>query len=128
MGEGGRTTQQVMGKAGETYTANWLRRQGYEILARNWRCRWGEVDIIAQKGEIVAFVEVKTRRPGAMVSGLEAVDRTKQKRLIRTAESWMQRTESPLQPRMDVATVTAEDYHGQELISSFDYYPSAFEA
>lgn len=128
MSEGGRRVQQVMGKAGETYTAGWLCQQGYEILARNWRCRWGEVDIIAKKGEIVAFVEVKTRRPGAMVSPVEAVNRTKQRRLIKTAESWMRMSKSPLQPRMDVAAVTAEDCQGRELISGFDYYPSAFEA
>lgn len=48
MTERRKTVQQTIGMDGEEYTANWLRRQGYEILARNWRCRWGEVDIIAQ--------------------------------------------------------------------------------
>ena len=41
---------QRSGRAGEDYTAGWLRRQGYEILARNWRCPWGEMDIVAAKG------------------------------------------------------------------------------
>lgn len=125
---GRKTIQQVVGKAGEAYTANWLQKQGYQILARNWRCRYGEVDIIAQKGETVAFVEVKTRRPGAMVSPLEAVNRLKRRRLIITAQCWLRMTKSQLQPRMDVAAVTAEEDKGQSLISGFDYYPSAFDA
>lgn len=128
MTEGRKTVQQVMGKAGEAYAANWLQKQGYRVLARNWRCRYGEVDIIAQKGETVAFVEVKTRRPGAMVSPLEAVNRTKQKRLIMTAQCWLRASKCRLQPRMDVAAVTAEEFKGQSLISGFDYYPSAFDA
>lgn len=128
MSQGRRRVQQIIGKAGEDYTANWLQKQGYTILDRNWRCRWGEVDIIAQKGGIVAFVEVKTRRPGAMVSPLEAVDWTKRRRIVRTAVTWMQRSKSPLQPRLDVAAVTAEEDKGRELISGFDYYPSAFDA
>lgn len=128
MTERRKTVQQVIGRAGEDYTVNWLRRQGYRILARNWRCRWGEVDIVAQKGDIVAFVEVKTRRPGAMVSPLEAVTRTKQRRLLKTAICWMKVSKSPFQPRMDVAAVTAEGRQGRVLISQFDYYPSAFDA
>lgn len=128
MTERRKTVQQVIGRAGEDYTVNWLRRQGYRILARNWLCRWGEVDIVAQKGDIVAFVEVKTRRPGAMVSPLEAVNRTKQRRLLKTAICWMKVSKSPFQPRMDVAAVTAEGRQGRVLISQFDYYPSAFDA
>lgn len=128
MTERRKTVQQVIGRAGEDYTAHWLREQGYTILARNWRCRWGEVDIIARKGGIVAFVEVKTRRPGAMVSPLQAVNRTKQRRIVRTAITWMRVSKSPLQPRLDVAAVTAEQDKGQDLISGFDYYPSAFDA
>lgn len=125
---GEQTPAQRAGKAGEDYTAGWLRRRGYTILARNWRCRWGEVDIIAQKGEVVAFVEVKARRPGAMVGPLTAVDRQKQKKLLRTAELWMMRSKCSLQPRMDVAAVTIENCQGRELISGFDYYKSAFGA
>lgn len=128
MTENRKTVQQAVGRAGEAYTAGWLQKQGYHIIARNWRCRYGEVDIIAQKDETVAFVEVKTRRPGAMVSPLEAVDRTKQRRLIMTAHCWLRASKCRLQPRMDVAAVTAEEDRGQSLISGFDYYPSAFDA
>lgn len=121
-----RTPAQRAGQAGEDYTARWLRGEGYEILARNWRCRWGEVDIIARKGETVAFVEVKARRPGAMVGPLTAVDRQKQKKLLLTAKVWMMAKKCALQPRMDVAAVTIESCQGRELVSDFAYYPSAF--
>ena len=56
---GRETFAQRMGRAGEEYTAGWLLRRGYAILARNWRCPWGELDIIARQGEFVDFVEVK---------------------------------------------------------------------
>ena len=123
---GEKTPAQRAGRAGEDYTAGWLRRQGYRILARNWRCRQGEVDIIAQTGETVAFVEVKARRPGAMVSPLEAVDRRKQKKLVMAATAWLSATGSGLQPRFDAAAVTLEECRGREHVSGFDYYESAF--
>lgn len=125
---GENTPARRTGRAGEDYTAAWLARQGYVILARNWHCRWGEVDIIARKGETVAFVEVKARRPGSMVSPLEAVDRRKRQRLLKTARAWLLAEKSPLQPRMDVAAVTVENCRGRELVGGFDYYESAFEA
>ncbi len=121
------TAAQRAGKAGEDYTAGWLTRQGYEILDRNWHCPWGEVDLIARKGETAAFVEVKARRPGAMVSPLEAVDRRKQQRLIKTAQAWLAQNGGDLQPRMDVAAVTVTEEEGRQLISGFDYYEGAFE-
>jgi len=122
-----RTPAQRAGKAGEDYAAGWLAREGYKILARNWRCRLGEVDIIAKKGDVAAFVEVKARRPGSMVSPLESVGPAKRKRLLRAAKLWLLEHPGDLQPRMDVAAVTLENCRGRELVSSFEYYESAFE-
>lgn len=124
---GEETAAQRAGKAGEDYTAGWLARQGYTVLERNWHCRWGEVDIIARKGQTAAFVEVKARRPGAMVTPAEAVDRKKRERLLKTAEVWLLQRGEELQPRMDVAAVTVSEEEGRILISAFDYYESAFE-
>ena len=104
-----------------------LVRRGYQILERQYRCRWGEIDLIARAPEgILCFVEVKARRPGAMVGPLTAVDRRKQKKLLLTAKAWMLKTGCTLQPRMDVAAVTVEQVNGQELVSGFEYYRSAF--
>lgn len=120
------TFAQRIGRAGEDYTAGWLTRQGYTILARNWRCRWGEVDIIAQKGDCVDFVEVKARRPGAVVSPTEAVTWSKRQKLLRTAEAWLEATGCDLQPLMDVAAMTIEEREGQMYISDFEFFESAF--
>ncbi len=99
-----------IGNLGEELTARWLECQNYNLLQRNWRCRWGEIDIIAQdrKDKTVIFVEVKTRRQYNWdEGGLLAVDLTKQEKIIKTA-SWFlakypQLEELPC--RFDVALV-----------------------
>ena len=61
------------GKAGEDHIAAWLEKQGYEILARNFHSRYGEIDIIAKREPYIAFVEVKARTERSLVSPFEAV-------------------------------------------------------
>lgn len=99
------------GKAGEDYAAGVLKRQGYVILARNFSARFGELDIIAQKDGILAFVEVKTRRRGSMVSGFEAVTPGKMRKIILTAQRYMSAAPGvcDLQPRFDVFSVITEN-------------------
>ena len=76
------------GRYGEDAAAEFLRRRGFEILARNVRTALGEIDLVALDGEVVVFVEVKARRgPG----GLEAVDARKQRRLSRLALAFLAR-------------------------------------
>lgn len=114
------------GALGEQAAADYLLEKGYELLARNWHCRWGELDLVARKEEILAFVEVKTRKPGAMVSPLEAVNRTKRRKLIRSAQAYlMELGETELQPRFDVAAVTV--YPGEIPRFTVEYWPSAFD-
>lgn len=114
------------GAMGEQAAADYLLEKGYELLARNWHCRWGELDLVARKEDILAFVEVKTRKPGAMVSPLEAVNRTKQRKLIRSAQAYlMELGETELQPRFDVAAVTV--FPGELPRFTVEYWPSAFD-
>ncbi len=94
------------GKSGEDRVAGYLKQNGAFILKRNYACRFGEIDIIAQLGEYILFVEVKTRREGSMVSGEQAVDFYKQNRIMLTAKDYISKTECQLQPRFDVAVVT----------------------
>ena len=118
--------QKETGALGEQAAAEYLLGKGYELLARNWHCRWGELDLVARKGQILAFVEVKTRRPGAMVSPLEAVNRTKRRKVIRSAQAYlMELGETELQPRFDVAAVTV--FPGAIPRFSVEYWPSAFD-
>ncbi len=105
----------AVGKAGENFVAQYLRSQGYIIIKRNWRdSRYGELDIVAENHECIAFVEVKTRQKNSLVSGLEAVDIGKQQRTKNAAHSFIRRLRTNLPPRIDVAEVTVvEEIEGQ---------------
>lgn len=70
---------------GEIYAARFMRENGYAIITANYRCRLGEIDIIAKKDGFLVFTEVKTRSPGAIAPGREAVGSAKQERIIETA-------------------------------------------
>lgn len=102
------TFQQKRGKAGETAAADYLSRRGWTVLERNWHCRYGEIDLIAQKDGILAFVEVKTRKAGSEYDALEAVTSAKQRKILQSAMAYLMKTGLELQPRFDVAAVTAE--------------------
>lgn len=77
------------GSRGELAAAWCLRLKGYRILQRNFSCRGGEIDIIAGKGDLVVFVEVRTRARGALVNALQTVDPIKVSRTIRAAATYM---------------------------------------
>ncbi len=94
------------GRRGEDLAARYLVKQGYAILARNYRAGGYEVDIIARDGEELVFAEVKARRGEAYGRGLEAVGRKKQTHLIRAAQTYLQETGSFERPcRFDVLEV-----------------------
>lgn len=100
------------GDWGEYYTGLFLLAQGWEILHQRWRCRWGEIDIIARRDTPdpwLAFVEVKTRRSRSWDDGgLFSITPQKQAKLWRTAQMFLAEHEdlSPLPCRFDVALVT----------------------
>ncbi len=97
----------AVGKAGEDFVAQYLKSKGYIIIKRNWRdSRYGEIDIVAENRECIAFVEVKTRVKNSLVSGLEAVDFGKQTRTKNASQTFMRRLRTNLPPRLDVAEVT----------------------
>jgi len=95
------------GNWGEDRAALFLRLHGYQVLERNFRCRQGEIDIIARKGNVVAFVEVKQRKNADFGEAREFVTYTKQRRVIAAAELWLAKTGCELQPRFDVIEVYA---------------------
>lgn len=79
----------ALGKAGEGVARRFLAGKGYRFLAANYRSRLGEIDLVCQDGEVVVFVEVKTRRSGRFGTPAEAVDFRKQRRLYRLAEEFL---------------------------------------
>ena len=96
-----------LGRWGERLAADYLRRGGYEILAANFRCRYGELDLIAARGGFLAFVEVKLRKSDAYGSAAAFVDARKQQRLRQTAETWLLEHPDGRQPRFDVIEIYA---------------------
>ncbi|MBW9216428.1 YraN family protein [Mumia sp. zg.B53] len=77
--------RRAVGVHGENVAADYLRAQGMRVIDRNWRCRWGEIDIVAQDDDALVFCEVKTRRSAAYGTPLEAVTPQKAARLRRLA-------------------------------------------
>ncbi len=85
------TYKRKLGQRGEEVAAGYLSQQGYALLARNWRCPAGEVDIVAREGETLAFVEVRTRRAGSRLgTPEESVTPRKQARMIEVAQTYLQ--------------------------------------
>ena len=97
----------LRGRWGEALAAEFLRRKGYRIIASGWRCRFGELDLVAEGGGFLCFIEVKLRGSERFGTGAEQVDRRKQERLRTTAELYLQQHPSPLQPRFDVVEILA---------------------
>lgn len=98
------------GRAGEALAAALLEQAGYRIVARNFHCRGGELDLVAQKGEILAFVEVRTRRKGGMVSAVESVTPAKRKKIVAAAYAFLEQNPAlaaSMQPRFDLVLVEA---------------------
>ena len=91
---------------GEELASRALKKKGYQILARRERSRLGEIDIVARDGSALVFVEVKTRRGSRFGKPVEAVDRRKQKRLVRLALAYTARrglSDTPI--RFDIVGV-----------------------
>jgi putative endonuclease len=114
------------GDWGEERAAVYLRLHGYRILERNFRCRQGEIDIIARRGDVVAFVEVKQRKNADYGEAREFVTFSKQRRIIRAAYAYCERRnidEEQWYIRYDIASV--EIWQGE--ILSIDYLENAFD-
>jgi len=81
----------ALGRAVEERAASWYLAHGYDVVERNWRCREGEVDLVAvrRRDRLVVFCEVKARRSARFGSAAEAVGRDKQARLRRLAAAWL---------------------------------------
>lgn len=97
------------GVSGEDSAAAYLQQHGYKIIERNWRVKAGEIDIIAEKGDVVHFVEVKYRKNQLQGGGIAAITPTKLKHMERSARLWMQRN-GDKKANLSVIEVTGEDY------------------
>jgi putative endonuclease len=95
-----------LGTLGEDAVARWYTARGYEVVARNWRVREGELDLVLRRGRALVFCEVKTRRGDAFGSPFDAVTSAKQRRLRTLALRWLaEHHERASEMRFDVAAV-----------------------
>lgn len=115
-------TAKEVGACGENIAAFYLEKKGYRILRRNFRIKGGELDIIAAKDGIIAFVEVKTRSVGYISGGFDAVDKRKKRLLIRAAEEYSLNNPHDFQPRFDVVEIILD---GKRVVG-FNYVENAF--
>ena len=114
-----------IGNAGEAETARYLRKKGYTLQASQWRCRFGELDLVARdKRGTVCFVEVKLRSEGAIGLPREFVDARKQARLRAAAAAYLSAHQLDAPARFDVAEVYTDDRHR---ILRVEYLEDAFQ-
>ena len=115
-----------VGGEGEKRVAAFLRKRGFNVIKRNYQCRYGEIDIIAENDEYILFVEVKTRKENAFISGALAVDSHKRSRMTLSAQDYISKTFNDKQPRFDVAEVTAFEKEDKTLGYNLKYFENAF--
>ena len=99
----------LVGRYGEKIASDFLRKKGYEIIASGFSFRGGEIDVIAKKDGVVAFVEVKTRKNQSYLPASTAVGREKQRKIIMTAEVWISRNKYDGQVSFDIIEVYTDD-------------------
>ncbi len=106
------------GGRGEELACKYLKRLGYKVLARNWRNPFGEVDIVAAKDGVVAFIEVKTRLSDMFGQPSEAVDFSRRRRYINAALCWFSGREMDCTVRFDVIEVRGNKIN--HIVSAFE--------
>src|SRR5688500_14481396 len=98
------------GYSGEDLAADHFEAKGFQVVARNYRCKGGEIDLVASRPGLLVFCEVKTRRGDRFGSPAEAVNYSKQARLRRLAGEWLQlHKPGPVDIRFDVVSVIVRD-------------------
>ncbi len=94
------------GAQGEQIAANYLKRKGYRIRERNFRCREGEIDIVAEKGDFLVFVEVRTKTDTSFGTPEESITASKKDKLITLAQTYIEtHTGLPASWRIDVVAI-----------------------
>lgn len=116
-----------LGRWGERLAARHLRRAGYRILARGFRCPMGEIDVIAQREQQIVFVEVKTRSSTTHGQPWEAVDARKQRKIVKTAVFFLKRRALvDVAVQFDVIAITRAP--GWFSKASLEHFEGAFDA
>lgn len=115
----------TLGKFGEDAAVKYLKKNKYTVTQRNYNIRGGEIDIIAEKGGYVIFIEVKTRSSDDYGGGAEAVTHTKQQRIIRAAQFYLMGKED-VPVRFDVIAVNGHISGRKFVTESIEHIENAF--
>ena len=99
----------LKGAFGETKAAKYLRKNKYEIIASGYYSRFGEIDLIAKKGNTIVFIEVTTRKDASFAKAFEFVDRNKIQKIKATAQIWMSQNDKDYDYRFDVIEIYTEN-------------------
>lgn len=99
----------IVGAWGESLAADYLKKKHFKLVAMNYRCRFGEIDLIVSDRKYLIFVEVKLRKSAKFAQAAEFVDFHKQNRLRTTAEIYLSQNPTQLQPRFDVIEIYAPE-------------------
>jgi len=118
-------SSKAAGDWGEALVANYLRDHGYALVAAGFRCRFGEIDLIAQKGGMLCFVEVKLRTNLSYGLPREAVTASKQEKLRTAAQCYLSNKNFDVPVRFDVAEVYTDSEHTKEH-TRIEYIENAF--
>ena len=110
----------LAGREGEAKAAEYLRKKRYRIIGANYHCRFGELDLIAQKRELVVFVEVKLRKNDHFGAAAEAVTLRKQEKLRKAAMSWMAAAGCEAPARFDVIEIYTETGRINHIENAFE--------
>ena len=113
------------GKIAEDLACRFLNRQGLKLLTKNFRSRRGEIDLIMQDGDIIVFVEVRSRKNNQVMNVIETIDPVKRARIIQTCQQYLQGKKSYNQHacRFDIVLIT-----GQLDAAEIEWIKNAFEA
>ncbi len=114
-----------IGKRGEDFVCEYLKDKGYLIVCKNYHSIYGEIDIISKNDKYIVFVEVKSRRASNFYKGIEAVDKSKRIKIIKTAFNYIRSNDVDMQPRFDVAEVLLDL---NKVPKSLSYYENCFGA
>lgn len=108
-----------IGDLGEKLALDYLLKNGFKHICNNYHSRYGEIDIICENEKYIIFVEVKSRKKGTEYHGVEAVDRNKRVKILKTSFEYLLKNPTEKQPRFDVAEI---EFPTQRII----YYENAF--
>lgn len=103
------TSRKKLGHWGESVAAHHLEAKGYVIVARNWRCAAGEIDLVARAGQELVFVEVKTRRGRAMGTPEEGLTSRKSQKLLELARQYVADGDLDVDWRVDLIAVELDN-------------------